>query len=472
MKSLDDGKVDMQKRFAGIVLCIIVALLMIGCPQEESPGPVAGPLIPTQARDPKPSLLLQETVPLQRFELAGQALSVWRQYSSRKPTLLLLSNDPMLLRTPDEVWPEVARVVALGDVAALKRAVTTEGSSPLLLPAMTVDAALRSGWFGSLVWSLPLTDLVQGLDLANLSKQLLDNRLLNDQEVATLNLSNHVIKGQVRDTPLLMGALSHLPEISEPVILHIDQSYFQKLYKNEIATPLIPLVIETLKILRDKKIPVLAVTFDYGNLAERISLDVRFLGEIIAELVVRPESLDEPLLKNWQRQGDILYLNNFFQKGKVMEAALAMESEAPDSAWVKFALYRAAAGNQQGNEALRYLAEAVDRDNAYALEYLSLSKMAYDKGRPDEAMRMLTLAGKALPDNPFIKLDMAQLALNMEDKKTALHLVEPLQQLEWSTVYFPEMPSYLASFAAFLKGEDVPAPQKSTNDPRRQRILK
>ena len=76
--------------------------------------------------------------------------------------------------------------------------------------------------------------------------------------------------------------------------------------------------------------------------------------------------------------------------------------------------------------------------------------MAYEKKRPNEALRMLGLARKTFPDNFQITLQMAQLEAELGETEAALRLVEPLQKLSWSNVYYPDMPDALKRFVEQL----------------------
>ena len=191
-------------------------------------------------------------------------------------------------------------------------------------------------------------------------------------------------------------------------------------------------------------------------------------------LIEQPERFSEKVPQNWSRQADALYLANFFQKEKIRDLYQAQEVEDPEAAWVKFNLYHSAAEFKDGNLALEKLAEAVALDKMYGLEYQQLSQLAFDRNRPDEAMRMLQLAAESFPEDPFIRLEMAQLAVEMEDYTTALHLVRQLQTLAWSPLYYPQMPDYLDGFAKYLTQELAePGEQRKMSDrtPDRQRIL-
>ncbi|MBW2690269.1 MAG: hypothetical protein JRC99_10120 [Deltaproteobacteria bacterium] len=404
--------------------------------------------------------LLNEPTPVYRFETTAEALSVWRQAAER-PTLLLLSNNPHLQTVPEELRKQVSILINKADAADLAMATTDRNSDPLLLPGMAVDAALRSNLFQELIWVLPLRDPSQELSLEKFTDQLAESGLANEQEKATLALAEGTFNGTLRDTAFTAAALPLLQDPTQPVIVHIDLSYFQPLYKNEIATPLLDIVFNTLATLKKMHLQTLAVTFSYGHLDSQISLDVRFLGDIIAYLIEDPARLDQPIPLNWQRQRDTLYLSNFFQKEKVWELYKAQEQDAPNEAWVKFNLYRSAAEHKKGRQALDYLAEAVSLDYLYALEYQELSKMAYEKDRPDEAFRILTLSSEAFPHDPFIKLQMIQLAQSVSKKEAALRLLKQLRSLQWSEFYYPQMPQYLVDLTTFVQTGEVSVEQST-----------
>jgi tetratricopeptide (TPR) repeat protein len=229
----------------------------------------------------------------------------------------------------------------------------------------------------------------------------------------------------------------------------------------------------TLVTLRDLQLDILAVTFSYGHRDSHISLDVRFLGDVIAWLIENPARFDQPIPRNWRRQRDALYLANFFQKEKIEQLHRAQEQDAPTDAWIKFNLYRSSAQNKQGTQALEKLAKAAALDPLFALEYLALSELAYEREQPGEALRMLGLAAEALPADPFITLQRSQLANELGDKPMALRLVEQLRTLEWSTFYFAQMPKYLEGLAQYIRdGEDAsPAVQPLQTERAPSRIL-
>lgn len=456
---------------------LFIVTLSAGCSQQEEESQrtqaeqKSAVIKPVQAEDRDPKVFLSDPIPLHRLERTSEALAIWRRYSELKPSLLLLGNDPMLVSAPEELVEQISETIKLSTMEDISRLSNFGLPKPLFLPRMTVDLALREGWFSQFCWAFPMRDSTQDISLELIADRFEETGIADEEELASLQLQDNVVQGTLRGVPLRMSALPNLPLIDGPVIIHIDQSYFRGMYKNDIATPLLKMVGGVLDALQQRKLQALAVTFDNGNFTGGTSLDVRFLQHVLARSIEHPETLDQPAPVNWQRKADILYLSNFFKKDETRELALAMDAEEPETAWIKFTLYRSAAEHNQGSEALSFLSEAVRLDPVYAVEYLALADMAFEKGRADESMRMLSLAARVFPENIQIKLRMARLATEVGEKTTALHLVEKLQQLEWSPVYYPEMPDYLEDFAAFLKGEQ-PARTNPADDPRRQRILK
>ena len=400
--------------------------------------------------------LLNKPTPVYRFETTAEALSVWRRATVR-PTLLLLSNNPHLTPVPEELRERTANLINNANVENLAEAASDRTPAPLILPGMAIDAALRNGWFKELAWAFPLRDPEQDLDLASFTEQFATIDLADADEVASMTLSGQTFHGVLRGTPFTAAALSQLHDLAQPVIVHIDLSYFQPLYKNEISTPMLDIVTNTLAILKQMHLQTLAVTFSYGHRDSQIALDVRFLGDVLAWLIEDPAHHDQPVPLNWQRQRDALYLANFLQKDKIQELYQAQAQDDPNSAWVKFNLYQSAINLKQPDVGLRHLAEAVVLDPIFAFEYFNLADLAYQQNRPAEALRLLSLASQALPNDPFIKLQMAQLAYETGDRTTALQLLNQLRKLSWSPYYYAQVPQYLQELTTFVTSGEMPA---------------
>ncbi|MCM2265739.1 MAG: hypothetical protein NDI73_11175 [Desulfuromonadales bacterium] len=416
-----------------------------------APAPSAAPTIEPAAPPAGPAVFMERGITLIRGETLADALPVWRRFAAQKPALLLLSNDPALLPPPNELLPRTATLMASGTDEALRAAGNPQQPAPLFLPVMSVDLALRQGWLRELIWAFPLPDPAQEVKLDKLREQMSNNRLIDAEEAASLQLDGKVFSGRLRGMPFRAAGLPDLPKLDGPLIVHIDLSYLQKLYKNEIATPVIPLAGSVLQQLKERRLPVLAVTFSYNHADGNIPMNVRFLGDFISALTEKPERLGQPLPKRWAAQKDILYLENFFQKDEIRKLVEQQAQDSPKTAWVLYNRYHTAGLFKETGPALANLAHTVALDRMYGLEYLTLAQRAFDNKAPDQALKMMRMAAATFPEDPFIKLQTAQLAMENGDKETARQLIRELQKLPWSSVYYPDMPKYLEGFLAELE---------------------
>jgi predicted Zn-dependent protease len=205
--------------------------------------------------------------------------------------------------------------------------------------------------------------------------------------------------------------------------------------------------------LRDGGLQTAAVTISSSNIDGTLPLAVRFIGPTLARLLKNPELLDKPILPNWQRRANALFLPNFFNNEKARELYLEMETDLPDDPSVKYSLYQTSRELKEGDKALDYLAQAVALDPGYAVEYLTLSDLAAEKGLPEQAVKMLRLAAEAMPENPFISLRLAAQLGAFGQSEQALTLLDKLHKQSWSQVYFPDVLAHIETMSAAVKGK-------------------
>lgn len=398
--------------------------------------------------------LLHEPAEPLLVEAPSEALAAWRPVGEERPALLLLANDPFLRPLPPPLADEILALARSASSAELCRRGTARVADPLLLPEMTVTAALRAGFFSRLIWVLPLA--AEGeMNLDTLRAQLRDYGALTEEEAVALVFEGGGASGTIHGIPLRIVPLAALAAPAEPIVLHIDLSYFSPLYKGEIKTPLYPLLGQTLQQLRALGMTAGAVTLSRSNLDSGLPLETRFIGGDLAELFRRPELLDAPMPEPWDRRSRTLYLANFFQKERIRELLEEMRRDAPEDASVSFALYQVLRQFREGSAALAELDRAVTLDPVYGREYLDLVPVALDKDQPDEALRMLDLAAKVFPDDPFIPLDRVGLLLRSGRGREGRDLLRRLQKLPWSPIYYPDMFQRLEGMA---KASDDPQP--------------
>jgi len=168
-----------------LLLLLLVILWACESRQQESaaPGTTAAAVAVMVPRSFTP--LLHEPAEPLLVEAPSEALAAWRPVGEERPALLLLANDPFLRPLPPPLADEILALARSASSAELRRRGTAGVADPLLLPEMTVTAALRAGFFSRLIWVLPLA--AEGeMDLDTLRAQLRDYGALTEEEAVAL----------------------------------------------------------------------------------------------------------------------------------------------------------------------------------------------------------------------------------------------------------------------------------------------
>ncbi len=440
----------------------IVLTLMFGCDDGQRLSPAGAPAAPgidSLRNDPPDQMISQPsgpstksgTIPFLRHPLRTDlveyptaALPIWSAFREIRPTLVMLVNDPFLEPVPAPLREEVELLLRKGPPEQILERTRPANPDPLLQPTMAVSAALDSGLFSRVIWLLPTQAEKGGLSADTFRQQLLRFGAVTLEEADTLQLQEGKFVGTIRGVPWEAVPVNGFSRAEGPVVIHLDLGFVKPLYRNEIKTPLYPLLKQLFLQLRGAGMEALAVTVSLSQLTGEVPLDTRFLGRDLAALIQNPALLENALLPNWKRRGDALYLSNFFQKEKVQELYLAMEKADPQDASVQFQLYQSLRQREDGTGALERLARAVALDPVYALEYLVLSDLARQKGRSAEALRMYDLALDHLPKSPFLSLERARLLFSQGRGKEALEILDKLEKLPWSPVYHANLPDLIA----------------------------
>lgn len=438
--------------------CLIASFLAGECKAQEQKA-TATPLAATTQQSPSTTKRADhgKTITPLIMELPTEALATWRGFSDKRPTLVLLSNNPFLQPIPDQISASALTLAKKGTTLELRRRGTSLTVAPLLFPDMTLTAALRAGFLARVIWVIPAKIGAPPLSEEIFRKQLLEIGAATTAEAFSFRLKGGALSGQIQSVPFLVTPEESLPALAETVLLHIDLSYFQPLYQGEIKTPLYPLLAGTLSRIRRADWPVAAVTISLSNLEGGIPLASRPVGADLAAFFRDPSLTESSLPEKWRERANALYLENFFLKERIREIYLKLESAAPADPSIKYALYALARQSNEGEKALNYLRQAVHLDPVYAREYLDLATLAEEKNLPDQSLRMLESARAAFPDNPFIPLRMTDTLLNHKEYKAATQLLARLAKESWSPIYYPRMPALLAELSTMATTGKVPA---------------
>jgi tetratricopeptide (TPR) repeat protein len=444
------------------LICITIVLLSVGCERREAQQeatqqeatqqtaahPKGGPAAtsePAAETPPAPmaKLLLQEPIELKRYESPAQALQQWYDLSvtlDKRPALLLYANNPLLQKTTSSIQRELLSLLANRDQEALRFDI----SDPAIAPHMTLNAALQAGFFSAVYWVLPASNEVTEFSIDIFRTQMIKIGTLSEVEARNLTLRDGVISGTISGVPFHALHPQNKFAISGPVAVHFDLGFLSPLYKGEIKTPIYPLIYKTLKHLRDQHLETVATSFSYSQITGEVPLGSRFVGDVFEQLFKQPKMLDVKLPAAWQQRANALYLPDLFKADDARYILLQQRDLHPDDPSLHYALYQVSRQIKSARRAaLGHLAAAVQLDPVYALEYQHLVPVAIDKGRTEEALRMLQLAHEAKPDNPFFTLDLARALIAEGQDDSAVPLLQQLLSLNWSKSFYPLMTEQL-----------------------------
>ena len=438
---------SVSKIFRGVVMCRVISLFFLiliaffGCEQTENvQAKLDFDQSATKPTDIETKSLLQAPIEINRYEVPSQALAQWHKVHAVRPALLLYCNNPLLLSI---------RGFNLNDFLNQldrqgEKALSYPSSNPAILPEMTLDVAREAGFFSAIYWVIPTTAQQSELSIETFRQQIMQFNALNAKEAASLTYRDGIFSGQVRGVPFYAIHPDADFSIEDPAVFHFDLSYLVPLYQGEIKTPTFSLLYETLKKLRERNINVVSAGFSYSQLSLEVALGSRFLGNIIEQIFLNPSLLDQSLPASWKKRADAPYMAKMFLISDSIRNYIELVKEYPSDPSLHYSLYQLSRElNATRQMALQHLSEAVKLDPVYALEYLSLAPLAQEKSSQEKVVEVLRFAHEALPDNPFISLDLSQALLESGLHKEALFMLEQLESLTWSEIFFPTMPELI-----------------------------
>lgn len=384
--------------------------------------------------------LLKDPAEQTLHEVSSQALQDWYKVRKTRPALILYSNDPFLQRTTPAIQKNVLSALQQNKHELLSYA----RPDAVLFPEMALDAALQAGFFSEVYWILPVQAERSELSIDIFRQQFVEMGALTEEGARRFTLRDGIFSGAVDGIPFHALHPQSAVSVKGPVVLHFDLSYFAPLYEKEMKTPIFPLIYKTLQHLRDQQLQAIATTFSYSQINRKVPFGSRFVADVLARLFLQPQLLDEPILEDWTQIANAMYLSEMLNVSMARDIYSGLLVQSPEQASLHYALYQASRrSSSTQNNSLDHLARAVQLDPAYAYEYLAIAPLARQKGRPDAAVRMLSLAHEAIPDDPFVSLELARAYLTSTHSELAIPLLQQLAEYSWSPILYPDIKDYL-----------------------------
>lgn len=189
------------------------------------------------------------------------------------------------------------------------------------------------------------------------------------REEGRFTLDNGIIRGKGVFRETTVTALDRSAEWSRRPALVIDAGFFLSLYKDEVRTPMIPLVIKLYAMLRRGGIAPASVWIVGRNREMAFPLEFGYLPVLLREVFASPRMFQEELPPSWRRMQSAQYLAFFGQT----EEALGELEELLRPGTAPYAYYQAAVlrfREGQVDEGARDLRAAASVDPDYGRGFL------------------------------------------------------------------------------------------------------
>ncbi len=435
-----------------ILLPCMIALL--GCQRQDAsevpsttgamPAAIGQPSAAGQSSSSAPKIVFRDPIEPAVYELPSQALATWREHASTRPTLLLFANHPLLSQVSGERRQLIARLLKTGSAAEIVHRARLLCSDPAILPPEAVSVAIDYALFSEIIVVLPNSSPPEEINLDRSRALLFQAGFLTESEALGLSLNNGSIIGTVRGMPFQIPHPDLLPDLDRPIVLHVDLGYFRDSYKDEIKTPSYDLLYTLASSLRDSRYKVLATTLSYSNQEVDFSLESRFMIRDLATLLRQPQLLDGGTPASWTLRAGALYANAMFSNERGRDLTEQAVQATPDDAAAHYARALDLFGQRLADQGFAALDRAVALDRGYALEYLTLAERGLEMQNRDKAIELLRNAVAALPEDPFIRLRLADLLIQTGRGKEARPILQYLRRLNWSEEIYPHIPKLLA----------------------------
>ncbi|GEM_PF-1712518 len=469
-----------------LLLAIFPLLLTLGCEPEPSPAPPAtGTAISTPAKPPaevpvkaapapvNTRLPFTESLPAKAYELPSGALASWREAREHQPALLLYASHPLLEPIPAGARAELQSLLERSSAQEIVSRSRYWGANPALLPPQTVSAAIDAGLIGELILIRPTRAEPKAFPLDVIRHELRQGQFLTENEARALNLvAEGVISGTVRGLPLRIVHPERLPKLTRPALLHIDLGYFRDMYVNEVKTPSYDLIQQLAGQVADAGNPTVAATLSFSNQEAGLSLESRFIMRDLAAILANPKLLKGATPASWALRASALYAGEMFSEGRARELTEQAVAATPDDAAAHYALALNLFEQNRSEEGFAALDRAARLDSGYALEYLYLAERGLELGQFGKSIELMHKLVAALPDVPFLRLQLANYLIQAGRGPEAVPLVAQLRALRWSETVHPGVVSLLEEMSQVATSNPLPRSPDGPGAPSASRSLR
>jgi len=222
------------------------------------------------------------------------------------------------------------------------------------------------------------------------------------------SLDNGLIHGEGRYRRIRIGPVILPGGWPDHTALVVDAGFFIPLYKDEVRTPMVPLVLKLVATLKNASVRWETVRIINRNSDPVFPLEFGYIPDLLREVLSDPNRFRDSIPEPWAQLDRAQYMAFF---GQVEEASRGYEAlfrmGIPAAAWYQAATLSFRGGGDL-SEGIRYLAEAAKRDKAYSRGFLVQGAAFWDRGNLPAAEQVLRKGRELFPENSLVTIGLAR----------------------------------------------------------------
>ncbi|MGE5246783.1 MAG: tetratricopeptide repeat protein [Verrucomicrobiota bacterium] len=221
-------------------------------------------------------------------------------------------------------------------------------------------------------------------------------------------LDNGAIRGgpgfeRIRVTPVTLPG-----EWPKRPLLVVDAGFFLPLYKDEVRTPMVPLVMKLVATLASASIRWDRAKIISRNRDREFPLEFGYVPQLLREVLSDPESFRDRLPERWDVL-DRAQQMAFFGQAEEAEALYGKLTGFPGLAAARYqAAQLSFKSGADFREGLRRLAAAAEEDAAYSRGFLVQGAAFWERGNLPAAVWILRQGRALFPEDAMMAVGLAR----------------------------------------------------------------